>query len=97
VKQVALGLEAHGYLRLVPDPIDGRTTRLELTGKTGLFDAPAGAARARVLFEDVFAGLSEEDVATLRRLVVRWLVELTTGRDPIQRGPDTKEGFDDVR
>jgi hypothetical protein len=50
-----------------------------------------------MLFEDVFAGLSDEDVATLRQLVVRWLVELTTDRDPTPRGPGTKEGFDDVR
>lgn len=82
VKQVALGLAALGYLRLVPDPLDGRTTRLELTEKVGLFDAPDGVARARALFEDVFAGLSAEDVATLRRLVVRWLDELTTDPGP---------------
>jgi DNA-binding MarR family transcriptional regulator len=97
VKQVALGLEARGYLRLVPDPIDGRTTRLEVTEKVRLFDAPDGMARARALFDDVFAGLSARDVTELRRLVVRWLDELTIDRDPAPRGPHTKEGFDDVR
>ena len=97
VKQVALGLAALGYLRLVPDPLDGRTTRLEVTEKVRLFDTPDGMARARALFDDVFAGLSARDVTELRRLVVRWLDELTIDRDPATRGPDTKEGFDDVR
>ena len=97
MKQVALGLAARGYLRLVPDPLDGRTTRLELTEKVGLFDTPDGVARTRALFEDIYAGLSEEDVATLRRLLVRWLDELMTDRGPAARGPDTKEENDDVR
>jgi DNA-binding MarR family transcriptional regulator len=97
VKQVALGLAARGYLRLVPDPLDGRTTRLELTEKVGLFDTPDGVARTRALFEDAFAGLSEKDVATLRRLVIRWLDELMTDRGPAPRSPDRKEGIDDVR
>jgi DNA-binding MarR family transcriptional regulator len=97
VKQVALGLAARGYLRLVPDPLDGRTTRLELTEKVRLFDTPDSVTRTRTLFEDVFAGLSEDDVATLRRLLVRWLEELMTDRGPAARGPDTKEENDDVR
>jgi len=80
VKQVALGLAALGYLRLVPDPLDGRTTRLEVTEKVRLFDAPDGMARARALFEDVFAGLSASEVTELRRLVLRWLDELTNER-----------------
>jgi hypothetical protein len=84
-------------LRLVPDPLDGRTTRLELTEQVGLFDGPEGVARTRKLFEDVFAGLSAEDVATLRRLVVRWLDEMTIDRSPAPGGPDTKEGIDDAR
>jgi DNA-binding MarR family transcriptional regulator len=97
VKQVALGLEAHGYLRLVADPIDGRTTRLELTDRVQLFDSPDGVARARALFEDVFAGLSPQDVVALRKLVVRWLDALTGERGGAPRGRPTKEEIDDAR
>jgi DNA-binding MarR family transcriptional regulator len=97
VKQVALGLAALGYLRLVPDPLDGRTTRLEVTEKVRLFDTPDGMARARALFEDVFAGLSARDVTELRRLVLRWLDELTNDRGTAPHAVDSKEGIDDAR
>jgi DNA-binding MarR family transcriptional regulator len=77
VKQIALGLETRGYLRLVPDPADGRTTRLVLTEKVGRFDEPEGQARGRVLLESAFARLASDDVLTLRDLVGRWLVALS--------------------
>jgi DNA-binding MarR family transcriptional regulator len=97
VKQVALCLAELGYLRLVPDPLDGRTTRLELTEKVRLFDVPDGVARTRELFEEVFAGLAPGEVATLRRLVIRWLDALMTDRGPTPRGAHTKEEIDDAR
>lgn len=97
VKQVALGLADLGYLRLVPDPLDGRTTRLEVTDKVRLFDAPDGVARGRALFEDVFAGLSASDVAALHGLVVRWLDALMTDPGAAPRAVKTKEGIDDTR
>jgi DNA-binding MarR family transcriptional regulator len=96
VKQLALGLAGLGYLRLVPDPLDARTTRLELTEKVRLFDEPAGVARGRALFEDVYAGLSARDVATLRRLVVRWLDALMTDQGPAQSGARSRGKIDDA-
>jgi DNA-binding MarR family transcriptional regulator len=76
VKQIALGLEARGYLRLVPDPADGRTTRLVQTEKVGRFDEPEGRARGRDLLEAAFDGLGPDDVVALRDLVGRWLAAL---------------------
>jgi DNA-binding MarR family transcriptional regulator len=96
VKQLALGLEGLGYLRLVPDPLDGRTTRLELTEKVRLFDEPDGVARGRALFEDIYAGLSTGDVAALHRLVVRWLDALMTDRGPANSDARTREKIDDA-
>ena len=77
VKQIALSLETRGYLRLVPDPADGRTTRLVLTGKVRRFDEPEGQARGRDLLEAAFAGLASDDVLALRDLVRRWLAVLS--------------------
>ncbi len=73
VKQIALGLEERGYLRLVPDPGDARTTRLVLTEKVGHFDEPEGQRRTRALLASVFGRLSAEDVGSLHALVRRWL------------------------
>src|SRR5512136_1056762 len=63
VKQIALGLEARGFLRLVPDPLDGRTTRLETTEAVRIFDEPEGQARGRALLADAFEGMSQEDLS----------------------------------
>ena len=76
VKQIALGLEARGYLRLVADPADGRTTLLELTEQAAIFDTPEMQARGAALMRDLFVGLSPDDVATLRDIVHRWLAGL---------------------
>lgn len=77
VKQIAIGLERHGFLRMVPDAYDGRTTRLAVTDKVGIFDAPDGRARALDLLETAFEGLSRADVLALRGLVGRWLAAIT--------------------
>jgi DNA-binding MarR family transcriptional regulator len=73
VKQVALGLERQGYLRLVLDPADRRTTRLAVTDKVRIFDEPETAARGDAMLEAAFAGLDGAELAQLHRLVVRWL------------------------
>ena len=77
VKQIALGLETRGYLRLVPDPADGRATRLVLTEKVGRFDEPEGQARGRDVLAAAFNGLGPDDVLALRDLVGRWLAALS--------------------
>jgi DNA-binding MarR family transcriptional regulator len=77
VKQIALGLEARGYLRLVPDPHDGRATRLEVTDRIAVFDEPPMVARAATLLADATAGLSTDETLALRDLVVAWLAGIT--------------------
>jgi DNA-binding MarR family transcriptional regulator len=79
VKQIALGLQARGFLRLVPDPLDARTTRLQLTQKVRLFDTPDGQTRARALLDGVFESLTAEDISTMHDLVGRWLATLSAG------------------
>jgi DNA-binding MarR family transcriptional regulator len=76
VKQIALGLEARGWLRLEADPVDARATRLVLTDKVARFDSPEGQARGRALLEAAFDGLTPDDVVALRDLVTRWLAAL---------------------
>ena len=80
VKQIALGLESRGFLRLVPDPHDARTTRLELTDRVRIFDEPEGRARSLELLETAFAGLTRDEVLGLRDLVGRWLAALSGPR-----------------
>ena len=86
VKQIALGLEARGYLRLVPDPADGRTTRLHLTDRVGIFDQPEAVARAAAMLADATAGLTSEETLVLRDLVVRWLAGVSAPGGPVARG-----------
>ena len=73
VKQIALGLETRGFLRLVPDPEDGRATLLELTDRIAVFDEPATRARGEALLADATAGLTRDETLVLRDLVRRWL------------------------
>jgi DNA-binding MarR family transcriptional regulator len=76
VKQVALGLERQGYLRLILDPADRRTTRLVVTDKVRIFDEPEIAARGEVLLRAAFAELDPAELAQLHGLVVPWLLRL---------------------
>jgi DNA-binding MarR family transcriptional regulator len=71
VKQVALGLERRGFLRLVPDPDDGRATLLEVTDRVRVFDEPEMQAPA--LLADATAGLTRDETLVLHDLMVRWL------------------------
>lgn len=73
VKQIALGLEERGFVRIVPDGEDGRTTRIELTDRVGIFDEPANVARASAMLADACAGLSIRETLALRGLVRKWL------------------------
>lgn len=77
VKQIALQLEARGYLRLEPDPEDARTTRLVLTEAAGVFDEPEVRRRQAAFLDDVFGGLSPADQRRLHALVRRWLTQVT--------------------
>ena len=85
VKQIALGLEARGFLRLVPDARDGRATRLEITDRVRIFDEPEGRARGRAVIEAAFDGLTRDEVLDLRRLVGRWLAGVSRGSSPQAR------------
>lgn len=76
VKQIALGLQERGYLRLVPDPEDGRATRLALTGRAAIFDTPEMQARGAQLLRDAFTGLHPRDIPVLQDIVHRWLAGL---------------------
>ena len=76
VKQIALGLEARGYVRLVADARDGRTTRLELTEQAGIFETPEMQARGAALLRDAFTGLEPRDIRVLQDIVHRWLAGL---------------------
>jgi DNA-binding MarR family transcriptional regulator len=86
VKQIAIGLEARGFLRLVPDERDGRTTRLVPTDRVRMFDEPEGVARGRALLASAFDGLAREEVLALRDLLGRWLTTLVrTSPEPHTR------------
>jgi DNA-binding MarR family transcriptional regulator len=79
VKQIALQLVDRGYLRLEPDAVDRRVTRLWLTGKHRVFDEPAVAAEQAAFLADIFAALDSGDLSVLRGLVVRCLHQLGGG------------------
>jgi DNA-binding MarR family transcriptional regulator len=79
VKAMALGLERAGYLRLVSDPSDARSTRLESTDKVAVFDGAAWRAREQAFFALTFGGLEPSDVAALSTLLTRWLGAVAPG------------------
>jgi MarR family transcriptional regulator for hemolysin len=84
VKQIALGLEARGFVRLVPDATDGRTTRIELTERVRLFDEPPMVDRTSAMLDDVFAGLTAHEIRDLRDLSHRWLDGLATSSSRLE-------------
>jgi DNA-binding MarR family transcriptional regulator len=88
VKQIALGLEAQGWLRLAPDPGDGRAVRLELTDRVGVFDEPEGRDRGRALLEAAFGTLTRDEVLELRHLLRSWLAGVAPAASG-QAGPGT--------
>jgi DNA-binding MarR family transcriptional regulator len=76
IKQIALGLEARGFVRLVPDPADARTTRIELTERVREFDEPRMRDRTAAMLVDVFSGLTPAETGHLLDLAQRWLTAL---------------------
>jgi len=77
VKQIALGLEARGFVRLVADPTDARATRIELTQRVRLFDEPPMVERTTTMLDAAFAGLTVREARGLSDLTQRWLDGLT--------------------
>ncbi len=73
VKQIAAGLEVRGFVRLVPDTEDGRTTRIERTDRQRVFDEPDGRAKGLALLAQACEGLSRDETLLLRDVVVRWV------------------------
>jgi DNA-binding MarR family transcriptional regulator len=95
VKQIALGLEARGFVRLVPDPVDGRTTRIERTDRQRIFDEPEGRAKGAALFAQAFDGLSRAETLALRDVLVRWVDGLASqGREPSRPERGDPDGDD---
>jgi DNA-binding MarR family transcriptional regulator len=93
VKQIALGLEARGYVRLVADAHDGRTTRLELTEQARVFETPELEARGAALVRDAFTGLEPRDVRALQDIVHRWLAGLGgAAQQPAAHAEETPDG-----
>jgi DNA-binding MarR family transcriptional regulator len=91
VKQVALGLERRGYLRLVPDPGDRRATRLELTEKVSIFYEPDLRAQRMEILDAVFADLDPARIELLRELIGDWLA-VEAGKREQQLGASEQEG-----
>ncbi len=91
IKQIALGLEKRGFLRLVPDSADARTTRLEVTKRVLAFDEPPMAARASAMLADAFAGLTPDQTSALLDLSQQWLAALarpSTAKEEHHDEPD---------
>jgi MarR family transcriptional regulator, transcriptional regulator for hemolysin len=86
VKQIALGLESGGFVRLVTDPTDARTTRIEVTERVRVFDERPMIERTAALLQDIFAGLTPQETRQLHDLAQRWLAALTipTSREDAQ-------------
>ncbi|WP_448061188.1 MarR family winged helix-turn-helix transcriptional regulator [Cellulomonas hominis] len=80
VKQIALQLQARGFVELRPDPSDGRITRLGLTPKIAELDAPEALTTQRELLHRTFAMLPDEQLATLRALVADLVEPVARGR-----------------
>ncbi|HEU5205187.1 MAG TPA: MarR family transcriptional regulator [Candidatus Limnocylindrales bacterium] len=76
VKQIALGLERRGWLRIEPDPADGRASRLVLTDRIAVFATPALLQAGDEFLEAVFAGTPEPDLERMRRFTLDLLARL---------------------
>ncbi len=85
VKAIARGLEAAGYLRIVPDLRDRRATRLEVTDKVGVFTTPEWRVREAAFFSFAFGDLELPEIAQLAALLQRWLAGVAS--PPEMAGP----------
>ena len=78
VKEIALGLERRGFVRLEPDPADGRALLLHPTPLVArTFDAPEAQAQGADFLAGIFTGLSPTELANLHRLLLAWLRSLS--------------------
>jgi DNA-binding MarR family transcriptional regulator len=89
VKAMARGLEAAGYLRLVPDSADRRALRLAPTGRSEVFAGPEWQAREAAFFSLVFGDLAPAEVGQLAGLLDRWLAAITS-RPPASPEPSAR-------
>ena len=76
VKQIALGLERRGWLRIEPDQVDGRASRLVLTDRIAIFATPALLQEGADFLEAVFAGTPEPDLVRMRRFTLDLLARV---------------------
>lgn len=77
VKQIALQLQARGYLEISPDAADARALRLHPTAAVARdFDHPQAQRRQLELLRQLFDGLDDPDVLALQALLQRWLARL---------------------
>lgn len=77
-------LEERGYLRRVPDPVDRRALRLELTAQgTSLRKRVIGYCDA--VAERIFAPVSPRERERLRGILVRVLDHVQSGLEPSTR------------
>lgn len=78
IKEIALGLERRGFVRLAADPADARALLLHPTPLVArTFDAPEAQAQGADFLAGIFAGLSPSDLVDLHRLLLAWLGSLT--------------------
>lgn len=78
IKQMALGLETRGFVRLVADPADARATRIEVTELVQAFDEPHMVQRTTAMLTDAFASLTPRETRDLRDLSRQLLAGLMT-------------------
>lgn len=77
IKQIAVQLEARGYLRLEPDPDDARALRLHLTPRIKVFETRPELARQAALMDEVFAWATPDDLEQFRRALRRWISSIS--------------------
>jgi DNA-binding MarR family transcriptional regulator len=82
VKAIARGLEAAGYLRIVPDAVDRRATRLAVTDRVGVFATPEWHAREEAFFAFAFGDLEPAEIARLADLLQHWLASVASLPEP---------------
>src|SRR5512147_1735671 len=65
VKQIALGLQRDGWLRIQDDPLDHRASRLVLTDRIAVFATPELISEGAEFLHAVFEGIAERDLARM--------------------------------
>ena len=81
VKAMARGIEAAGYLRIVPDAEDRRALRLVPTDRTAVFASADWRAREAAFFDRMFGGLTPDEISQLATLLGRWHQHLTASAE----------------